>query len=158
MANPESRACLRCEVEKPLEEFHHLGKGKFGRRSICKACRKTQSREYQKRTKNRDQRKYLLKKTFGITLEQYDQMLRSQAGVCAICGRAEDSGGERIVRKNLSIDHSHDTGRLRGLLCTACNLLIGRLEKSLHILPAIRAYFLAHESRDIKTWFDDPVR
>lgn len=58
-------------------------------------------------------------KTFGLTLEEYDKMLKEQKGVCAICGKINKSGNR------LSVDHNHLTGRVRGLLCTTCNSALG---------------------------------
>jgi len=64
-----------------------------------------------------------LKKLYGITLAEYNAMLESQGGGCAICG-----GQQTHSRfKNLSVDHCHDTGKVRGLLCNNCNLAIGKI-------------------------------
>ena len=60
-------------------------------------------------------------RTYGITLEQYDQMLLDQNGLCAVCHELCRSG------KKLSIDHNHDSGVVRGLLCSGCNLALGSL-------------------------------
>lgn len=63
-------------------------------------------------------------RTYGITLEQYDQMLLDQNGLCAVCHKLCRSG------KKLSIDHNHDSGVVRGLLCSGCNLALGSLMES----------------------------
>ncbi|MGQ5576747.1 endonuclease VII domain-containing protein [Streptomyces sp. ECR3.8] len=62
-----------------------------------------------------------LKLRYGITIEQYEQMLASQRGGCAICGSFP--GGKR-----LAVDHCHVTGRVRALLCPQCNRSIGYYE------------------------------
>ena len=54
-----------------------------------------------------------LKKTYGITLEEYDRLFALQSGVCAICQQSSS--------KTLHVDHDHATGRVRGLLCYTCN-------------------------------------
>ena len=59
-----------------------------------------------------------LKRNYGITIEQYDALLVKQNGLCAICQNV--SG-----RKKLSVDHDHQTGKVRGLLCNPCNLSLG---------------------------------
>lgn len=59
---------------------------------------------------------------YGITLEQYQQMLESQGGFCKICGRHQGDFAEA-----LSVDHCHATGKVRGLLCGSCNRAIGLL-------------------------------
>lgn len=63
-----------------------------------------------------------LKCIFGITQEQYDELFDKQNGCCAICERHRDQ-----FKINFAVDHSHETGRIRGLLCYHCNhRLIGR--------------------------------
>lgn len=64
-------------------------------------------------------RKYVLKKHYGLTTEEYEELLASQGGVCLVCGRGPDAG------KPLFVDHCHSTGNVRGLLCSNCNTLIG---------------------------------
>lgn len=66
-----------------------------------------------------------LKTKYGITIVEYDAMFKEQQGLCAICGLPE--------RRNnvwLSVDHSHETGKVRGLLCYNCNGYLGMLEKT----------------------------
>jgi hypothetical protein len=60
-----------------------------------------------------------LRRTFGITLEDFEAMLLAQGGGCAICGRAAPEG------TSLHVDHDHETGVVRGLLCFTCNGAIG---------------------------------
>ncbi len=71
-----------------------------------------------------------LRRKYGITMEQYDLMLAEQDGGCAICKR---SPSESI---SLHVDHDHDTGRIRGLLCFRCNNSLGDLEDSPQLLMA----------------------
>lgn len=68
-----------------------------------------------------------LKKDFGITLEDYNQLLASQEGVCAICLRPETQKTIKGGPKALAVDHCHQSGKIRGLLCAACNQAIGLL-------------------------------
>ena len=67
-------------------------------------------------------RGYNLKK-YGITLEEYDLLLEMQKGVCAICGKLPDETNTN--NKYLHVDHCHDTGKIRGLLCNPCNMALG---------------------------------
>jgi hypothetical protein len=60
---------------------------------------------------------------FGITQAQYDEMLIQQEGVCAICRRPQSG------RNRLAVDHDHNTGKVRGLLCSMCNAALGWYEK-----------------------------
>ena len=70
-----------------------------------------------------------LKKNFGMTLEEYNQILESQNGKCLIC---ESSGrGGRSKRFQLFVDHCHKTGKVRGLLCMKCNSAIGYFDEDI---------------------------
>ena len=79
-----------------------------------------------------------LKKLYGITLEWYGSTLEKQNGTCAICKQSETA----VIRGKLlklAVDHCHDTGKVRGLLCRACNNAIGALSHDVNILQeAIR--------------------
>ena len=73
-------------------------------------------------------------KTFGLSIEQYDAMLISQGGLCAICGSVPSDA------RSLAVDHDHDTGLVRGLLCTACNVYLGRIGDSPKVLQTAIKY------------------
>jgi hypothetical protein len=62
-------------------------------------------------------------KLYGITIEDYEKMLVEHSYRCAICGIHQID-----LEKSLNIDHDHKTGKIRGLLCIGCNLLVGRIE------------------------------
>ena len=68
--------------------------------------------------KRRDQ---MLRSKFGLTLEDYGRMFETQDGVCAICGKPPKT-------KSLNVDHNHETGVIRGLLCGGCNSFLGRVQ------------------------------
>lgn len=68
-------------------------------------------------------REYELRNRYGITPEDYDRMLEEQGGVCAICEGACPTG------RRLAVDHDHETGRVRGLLCVNCNQRLAWLEQ-----------------------------
>ena len=71
----------------------------------------------------RSRHNYHLKKTYGITIEDYDAILKAQGGKCAIC-----KGG---TSKNFfAVDHNHKNGRVRGLLCARCNTGLARFMDS----------------------------
>jgi hypothetical protein len=76
-----------------------------------------------------------LKRTFNITLEQYNKMLSVQNNVCAICKKPETKVFKKTGKVNdLAVDHCHSSGNIRGLLCWRCNTAIGRFEDSIEIL------------------------
>lgn len=65
---------------------------------------------------------YKLMKQYGLTMAEYEVMLVRQNGVCAICQGPDPDG------RDLAVDHSHETGRVRGLLCRSCNTMLGFIE------------------------------
>lgn len=97
-------------------------------------------REYNR--KNPDaRRKVDYKRKFGITLDEYNQMLKDQNGVCAICGLVETSKDHRTQEvRGLAVDHDHSTGMVRGLLCTRCNTAIGLLSDDPKLLLKAISY------------------
>lgn len=76
------------------------------------------------------------RKNYGITTEQYEEMLLAQGGRCAICGRTQEEAG---MRHRLHVDHDHETDRVRGLLCYRCNTAMGWLDRFLSIIVAFKA-------------------
>lgn len=99
-------ACKSCSQPKPPTEFYK--KDRNGRRdTTCKRCRLVGQRE----------------KSLGITNEEYWDLYKKQAGRCGICRRRLYS--KRY--KSFCVDHDHDTGEIRGLLCHNCNGAIGML-------------------------------
>lgn len=79
-------------------------------------------------------RKHSLKKNHGLSLDQYDAMWLEQIGVCAICHKAEKRQQLAWRKDELSVDHDHKTGKIRGLLCRDCNRAIGLLKDSQQLL------------------------
>lgn len=72
-------------------------------------------------------------RVYGITVEQYDALLEKQGGVCTRCKQPPG-------QLRLAVDHNHETGEVRGLLCGPCNTFIGRLEANMHMLDNDLAY------------------
>ena len=144
-----TKRCPNCGVVKDVSGFNKNKTEKDGLQSHCKECRKIyyqahktelikysrkynrthkdkilkQQREYSRTEKGKlIRRKQDLKKSYNITLEDYDHMFEQQKGVCAICGKVDVTG------RRLAVDHDHKTGKVRGLLCTRCNVRVGILE------------------------------
>lgn len=87
---------------------------------------------------------YHLKKTYGITLEQYNELLERQDYACAVCNKKQDK-----IKYNLHVDHNHKTGEIRGLLCFNCNnKIIGR-----HTDPKLLAQAVIYLTEFKTGWF-----
>lgn len=85
------------------------------------------------RNSKRKKRSELLK-TFGINADQYQAMLEEQNHACAICGQSE------ICNRDLAVDHCHTTKKVRGLLCTNCNMAIGKFQDNLQYIENALKY------------------
>ena len=80
------------------------------------------------------------RRRYGITQEIYNILLESQEFVCKICGKPESTLNNRGEVKPLSVDHCHSTGKVRGLLCHHCNVLLGRSLDNIEILYSAIEY------------------
>lgn len=105
----------------------------LARGGLCRECYLQFRRDsYHETYKERNRETYLLR-AYGLTLDMYQQKLEDQGFVCAICKRPDGLG-------NLSIDHNHETGEVRGLLCRACNAAIGALGDDIVLLEKALEY------------------
>jgi hypothetical protein len=91
----------------------------------------------------RAQRAHHLRKTYGITIEEYEVMLEAQGGTC-VCGVTEPGGRY----KNFLVDHDHETGEIRGLLCYTCNSAVGLVQDDPEVLRALADYLVQHATRE----------
>ncbi|GAA1884765.1 endonuclease VII domain-containing protein [Streptomyces durmitorensis] len=99
------KRCRGCGEVKPHGEWHRNATASDGLSTRCKACRAVQGR------------KGHLKRQYGMTEAEREEMIASQMGICVICLKAPAA----------HVDHCHDTGRVRGVLCFNCNSAIGKL-------------------------------
>lgn len=88
------------------------------------------------------QRQYQIKLKYGMTLEDYEVMFAEQGGVCKICGTDNPHNRWRVF----AVDHCHDTGKIRGLLCNKCNRGMGLLDDNPDRLLAAANYLLSHKN------------
>lgn len=153
---PDSLTCRKCGETKPGTEFALDRNKPCGRATDrCKACTAEYGRWYraehpervrQSRTKSYAKnattaRTYRLKKLYGMTRAEYEAMHAAQEGRCAICNREETGLSNKADRaRGLSVDHCHDSGRIRGLLCGRCNSAIGLLNHDGDLLRSAIAY------------------
>ena len=136
------KVCKKCNETKSLDLFPTRKDAKDGHGYSCKVCDLDRKKKY---TWSPDQfRNYRLKKRYGITLEEYNVILESQNHCCAICNvhiddyetqvKGKSKFTQRPNGQNLSVDHNHETGEIRGLLCYVCNLMLGNAKDSIELL------------------------
>lgn len=122
-----SRNCAKCKVI--FEPIAKVGTGYC----YCKACRILKSQKYWAENKDRISkinRASHVKQTYGLDKEAYAALLKKQNESCAICRE----------QKPLAVDHDHQTGKTRGLLCRACNTAIGMLKENINVLNSAISY------------------
>lgn len=104
----------------------------------------TKTDEYIERHKIDTRRNWL--KRYGLTPDDYDRMLEAQGHVCAICHKPDPT------QDKLAVDHDHETGRTRGLLCYACNTGIAKFDEVIENLESAIAYLKDHKGREKLAW------
>ena len=157
------KVCNVCGEAKPLDDFYRSVGMRDGHRNDCKSCNLAAKRAkydsagavarvtrwqkanaerhaaYQAEYRNRPERKRVMRdlyyrRAFGITADDVDAMIAAQGGVCAICGRAP----KRLA--SWHVDHDHETGEVRGVLCIDCNQGIGKFHEDSARLRAAADY------------------
>jgi hypothetical protein len=92
-----------------------------------------------------------LASVFGLTGEDYAKMLKKQKGTCAICDQVNKSG------KRLAVDHDHASGQIRGLLCTNCNSIVGKVYDSQAFVDRLIKYLRVHSQLKLPAEFQPEV-
>lgn len=130
------KQCTKCGILKPKDAYYKEKRSKQGIQSMCKDCFKV----WQQSDKGKiASRKAHLQQQYNLTLDDYDKMLQEQNNSCAICGtnvvECEKGSGN-----HLAVDHCHSTGKVRGLLCASCNILLGKAKDNITILQSAINY------------------
>ncbi len=151
-----TKFCYRCKLDKLAIEFPKAKDRKDGLYCYCKKCNaevyakksaenpgkfKAISKEY-RRTHPDSMRKSDLKRNYGMTIEQYNQMFVSQNGSCLICGK------QNLTNKHLNVDHNHQTGKVRGLLCQFCNTGLGNFKDEKELLLKAFKYLNKYDGKN----------
>ena len=135
--------CRECGEIKPLDDFYSNKSNSDGKSPYCKPCEIARKRARRRATspelKSKMHRRRNLKRNYGITVEQFDEMYERQGGCCAICGTTEPGG-----RGRFHVDHCHDSGKNRGLLCHHCNTALGLFKDNPELLQAAIEYLEVH--------------
>lgn len=163
----QSKTCSKCKESKPMDQFATYTKKDREKpreclRAWCKACLRSDRTEYRRRepsaikqSKIRAYAKHKikidacnmrcrLKKQYGISMGDYERMHSRQGGKCAICGRPEETVRRSGEPRQLSVDHDHDTGAVRALLCHKCNAGIGFFRDDASLLREAIKYIERH--------------
>lgn len=128
------------QMLKKHREHYARNKQEYGEKRRAKYQLIKDDPDYQ-----RQRQSAYYKHLYGITLEEYASLLDKQGGVCAICHRPERAKMKNGKRLRLAVDHDHNTGKIRGLLCGPCNRSLGAVGENIKILKATISY-LEHYS------------
>ncbi len=127
--------CPDCGEVKPLAKFPSTRANVSGRHSYCKPCHNPRGRATLEKLGG--SRTYHLKRRYGITARDADALLANQGGLCAICK----------VSPAVHVDHDHETGAVRALLCFNCNGGLGQFKDNPEVLHAAAYYVQFHTIR-----------
>lgn len=123
------KVCTSCKREKKLTEFYKDARKRDGRTAQCKKCRsKKYDRTPAKRCAN-------LRYRYGISLEEFEFKLAEQGGACALCAKKYIKGNNRF-----HVDHCHENGHIRGILCHDCNTALGKLGDTVESIEKVLEY------------------
>jgi len=136
------RFCRGCNKIKSLDAFHKDRRTRDDRVSRYKKCVSRWKRENQNADKKID---WNMKSMYGIGLREYNKMHLAQEDKCAICG-SEDVGRKDVIR--FAIDHCHETGKIRGLLCAHCNKALGCMKDNPDLLRKAADYLEMHHDKE----------
>jgi hypothetical protein len=132
---PEEKKEIRRKKENDYKrKIYHENKELYSKRA----------REWYANNREKRQNKRF-KNLYGITLEQYLSMCELQNNKCFICKKKETVCAANKNIKNLSVDHCHSTGKVRGLLCSKCNCVIGYADESIELLERAIIYLRGHQ-------------
>lgn len=148
----KTKKCTKCGIEKPLSEFSKDNHKKSDHTSQCKVCKNNYMKLFRKNNIELCKiylKRSTLKRTFGLSLDDYNDMLINQNYRCAICNKKETRKINGKICK-LSVDHNHKTGKVRGLLCNDCNNGIGRLKENISILKTAIDYLRSYDGQKNK--------
>lgn len=142
-AEPVSKRCSKCGENLPIDQFARDRARPDGFHVWCKSCRNPLARQQRKRRHERNPEHYKLqaridwlRRKYGLSIDQVEEMLLSQNSSCAICSEPLD--------KSAHIDHDHQTGAVRGILCGLCNQGLGQFRDNPQLCARAAAYLRRH--------------
>lgn len=145
--------CPSCDQWKVLDEFHKWNKGLYGASRYCKLCSNEKARRnhVENRAKGTDgwdkhregYRDRYYKKYYGISLQEFEEKFLQQDCKCAICEVLLDIDEDS---RKAHLDHCHESGKIRGILCVNCNQGIGSMKENIFILNKAIMYLEEHSN------------
>lgn len=137
------KQCTKCLSVKETKHFSKRNRSKDGLNHWCKNCVIENNKKWQNNNKEKVKQNAKavrdrypdkiiekeLKYKFDMTLQKYDDLLKSQNNSCAICGTHQS-----VLKTRLAVDHCHLTNKIRGLLCGPCNRALGIMKDSIILL------------------------
>jgi predicted class III extradiol MEMO1 family dioxygenase len=133
----EHKTCKKCKQDKTLAHFNKKYKDQEKYHARCKQCL---AEDFKERYTSEDIRRWQLKKHYNMTIEQYTQMVEQQDHRCKVCERHEQD-----LNNILCVDHDHKTGKVRSLLCSNCNTVLGKVYEDPKILEKMIEYLNEHK-------------
>lgn len=160
----ETRRCKQCDTVKDINLFCKDRHNKSQFAYTCKECRNKKAKKWQienpekvkaindRHKENRKEyynsperkikyRSAYIERRFGLKYSDYERMAIEQNNLCAICGKPESGR-----HKYLSVDHCHDTGKVRQLLCNMCNRFLGWVKEDINTLSNMINYLKKHKN------------
>ena len=122
----ETKTCLKCGKEKPTDDF-------YPNRRPCKMCVCAYQRDFAASRPDYHRNRNLLRR-YGISVDEYKSLLANQNFACPICEVEISETLGYKEKRPVVVDHNHDTGEVRGILCSMCNLVLGHARESTNIL------------------------
>jgi hypothetical protein len=131
---PPLLRCSKCGLTKPPDNFPKNKNSKTGYHCYCKPCHSRQRRDSLARNHGGSERHYHLKQRYGIGAAEVDELIREQGGLCVVCGEREAK----------QVDHDHETGAVRGILCLLCNAAMGAFHDDPALIRRAIGYVREH--------------
>lgn len=159
LAKISTKLCKKCGKEKNKDNFHSRCDGRIKLAPYCKPCQKIVAKankakhnhykdyELKRTVENPERRakehfKSKVKQNYGINYEEYEELLKKHNYKCAIC---QSNSSEN--NKKLHLDHCHETGKIRGFLCRACNHGLGNFKDDIDLLEKAKEYLTSENNK-----------
>lgn len=139
-----NKICHICKETKLFTDFNRASKSKDGLQHYCRSCSNKKRKDWDLADPERTRGKWL-KDAYGISLADYNIMLENQNHKCAICGQDETR-----FQKKLVVDHCHETGKVRQLLCNMCNHGLGNFKDDVLLMAEAIKYITKHQIMEKK--------